>query len=232
MTIRNPKSKIENSVRVSVKKVMIAPDKCDGCGECEKACAARFGGRPYRLPRRERREPPGDNTCAGKAGHVPQSRIRVERVTVEPAAEHATARAASTRSHAASPDTARGRPPRRDAFIPLLCFHCDDAPCVEVCISGAMRRGARTGLVLPDEKQCVGCWSCVMVCPFGVVKPDFKNHRSSKCDGCAGRRVPECVRSCKPQALLFLTPDAFSSMRAHSRLAARAGMYRHGPSTR
>jgi carbon-monoxide dehydrogenase iron sulfur subunit len=50
----------------------------------------------------------------------------------------------------------------------VQCRHCDDAPCLDACISGAMHRTAE-GTVLCDDDRCVGCWMCVMVCPYGVI---------------------------------------------------------------
>ncbi|MBE3100998.1 MAG: 4Fe-4S ferredoxin, partial [Firmicutes bacterium] len=47
----------------------------------------------------------------------------------------------------------------------IQCRHCADAPCVEACISGAMCKNGNTGVVTCSEDKCVGCWSCIMVCP-------------------------------------------------------------------
>ena len=48
--------------------------------------------------------------------------------------------------------------------VPILCRHCEDAPCVKACISGAITR-TEDGLVITTEDKCIGCWTCVMVCP-------------------------------------------------------------------
>jgi carbon-monoxide dehydrogenase iron sulfur subunit len=45
----------------------------------------------------------------------------------------------------------------------MQCRHCEDARCLEACITGAMHRDEETGAVLCDEDKCVGCWMCVMV---------------------------------------------------------------------
>jgi phenylacetyl-CoA:acceptor oxidoreductase subunit 1 len=48
---------------------------------------------------------------------------------------------------------------------PVRCNHCQDAPCIEVCPSGANQQ--RTdGIVWVDQTKCVGCRYCVMVCPY------------------------------------------------------------------
>lgn len=87
----------------------------------------------------------------------------------------------------------------------LQCRHCDDAPCVENCLTGAMYRDEKTGMVLCDEDRCVGCWMCVMSCPFGVAERSKDRTRvGSKCDGCVGKgEVPPCVENCPNEALTY-----------------------------
>ncbi len=87
----------------------------------------------------------------------------------------------------------------------LQCRHCDEAPCVENCLTGAMHRDEATGVVLCDEDLCVGCWMCVMSCPFGVVERKEKGKTTvSKCDVCAGKEeIPPCVKNCPNEALTY-----------------------------
>ncbi len=85
----------------------------------------------------------------------------------------------------------------------IQCRHCDDAPCVEACISGAMRKDPSSGVVTCDTDRCVGCWSCIMVCPVGVIKRG-KNHKiASKCDLCMDEDMPVCVANCPNEALIY-----------------------------
>jgi carbon-monoxide dehydrogenase iron sulfur subunit len=85
----------------------------------------------------------------------------------------------------------------------LQCRHCQDAPCIEACITGAMYRDKKTGAVLCDEAKCVGCWMCIMVCPFGVISRDVAGKRiASKCDLCMGEEVPVCVKNCPNEAIV------------------------------
>jgi len=86
----------------------------------------------------------------------------------------------------------------------LQCRHCEDAPCLGACITGAMHRDKDTGAILCDENKCVGCWMCIMVCPFGVIlrSRDAKKV-ASKCDLCLGEEVPICVKNCPNEALLL-----------------------------
>jgi anaerobic carbon-monoxide dehydrogenase iron sulfur subunit len=86
----------------------------------------------------------------------------------------------------------------------MQCRHCEDAPCIEACIVGAMHRDEETGAVLCDEDRCVGCWMCVMVCPFGAIQRNLMGSKAaSKCDLCYGEDVPACVAHCPNEALTF-----------------------------
>ena len=58
------------------------------------------------------------------------------------------------------------------SYRPIFCRHCDEPECVNSCMSGALSKNWETGIVEYDEKQCAGCFMCVMNCPFGVLKPD------------------------------------------------------------
>jgi len=84
----------------------------------------------------------------------------------------------------------------------IQCRHCEEAPCIEACITGAMHRDKTTGAVLCNEDRCVGCWMCIMVCPFGVIKRNLERKKiASKCDLCQGEEMPVCVANCPNEAL-------------------------------
>lgn len=84
----------------------------------------------------------------------------------------------------------------------IQCRHCEEAPCIEACITGAMYRDKTTGAVLCDEDRCVGCWMCIMVCPLGVIKRNLEKKKiASKCDLCQGEEIPVCVANCPNEAL-------------------------------
>jgi len=86
----------------------------------------------------------------------------------------------------------------------IQCRHCNDAPCVEACVTGAMKLDKRTGLVSHDREKCVGCWMCVMSCPFGVILMDTKEKKvATKCDLCADVGSPACVDACPNEALVY-----------------------------
>jgi len=85
----------------------------------------------------------------------------------------------------------------------IQCRHCEDAPCIDACIAGAMHRDPTTGAVLCDEERCVGCWTCIMVCPFGVIMKGGERKVVSKCDLCLGEEEPVCVKKCPNEALVL-----------------------------
>ena len=75
--------------------------------------------------------------------------------------------------------------------------------CVNSCMSGALSKNRETGIVEYDEKQCAGCFMCVMNCPFGVLKPDnTARSRIIKCDFCKDSgSEPSCVKACPKKAI-------------------------------
>lgn len=86
----------------------------------------------------------------------------------------------------------------------LQCRHCDDAPCVEACITGAMQRDEKTGAIINDPDRCIGCWTCIMVCPYGAILRDEEGKKvASKCDLCPDEEIPVCVLNCPNEALVY-----------------------------
>jgi carbon-monoxide dehydrogenase iron sulfur subunit len=50
----------------------------------------------------------------------------------------------------------------------------------------------------------VGCWTCILVCPFGAIQRDEREKKvASKCDFCAGLDIPACVANCPNEALIL-----------------------------
>ncbi len=56
-------------------------------------------------------------------------------------------------------------PTTRRQFLPILCMHCDDPPCVGVCPTQAGTQRA-DGVVWVDYGKCVGCENCRLACPY------------------------------------------------------------------
>ncbi len=118
-------------------------------------------------------------------------------------------------------------PAVKRTFIPTLCMHCDNAPCVQACPTGASYT-REDGLVLIDQKKCVGCRYCMLACPYkaryfnkdhvgyfsqGYTPYEellYKEHNTGvveKCTFCAHRidkdEEPACVKDCPMKARTF-----------------------------
>jgi dimethyl sulfoxide reductase iron-sulfur subunit len=120
-------------------------------------------------------------------------------------------------------------PDVQTTFVPALCNHCEDAPCVKVCPTGASYR-REDGIVLIDQEKCIGCRFCMMACPYnerfyirkGALeggyfgeRTDFEDAKWSffqegtvhKCTFCAHRvdqgLEPACVVTCPTDARVF-----------------------------
>ena len=89
------------------------------------------------------------------------------------------------------------------APFPIQCRHCEEAPCIDTCPTGAMCRDSLSGLVQFEEDRCIGCLMCAVVCPFGALASQKESRIIQKCDLCPDQEMPVCVSSCPTGALLF-----------------------------
>lgn len=87
--------------------------------------------------------------------------------------------------------------------IALQCRQCEDAFCVQACISGGLQKDEETGDVCVKPEKCVACWSCIMVCPFGAIVKHEGLHLALRCDLCPDREIPACVEACPTHALVY-----------------------------
>lgn len=98
----------------------------------------------------------------------------------------------------------------RTINLPVQCRQCREPKCVMACMTGAMHLDPKTGLVLNREEKCVGCWMCVMVCPYGVITPSETMKVAIKCDQCLSEgHDPACVKACPTKAIKFMEISRF-----------------------
>lgn len=90
-----------------------------------------------------------------------------------------------------------------DISFAVSCRHCQDPLCVKSCISGALTMSA-DGLISIDHDKCVGCFTCIMACPYGAVMPG-KDGAVQKCELCVanGSGTPACVAHCPNRAIVY-----------------------------
>lgn len=91
-------------------------------------------------------------------------------------------------------------------FLPRLCNHCSDAPCVTVCPTKASYI-REDGIVMIDEKKCISCKSCRAMCPYNSRFTHPFKKVANKCDFCVERLEqglePACVNTCNAKARIF-----------------------------
>lgn len=115
---------------------------------------------------------------------------------------------------------------KKSYFVPKLCNHCANPPCVRVCPVGATYR-TPDGVVLVDEKYCIGCGYCIQACPYGAryFYPsdgviESRRNTADKCTFCYHRITrgskPACVEVCPVQARrIFDVGDEEQSIEFH-----------------
>jgi formate dehydrogenase iron-sulfur subunit len=114
-------------------------------------------------------------------------------------------------------------PDRSDArwlMMSDICKHCVDAPCLEVCPTGAIMR-TEFDTVYIQEPVCNGCRDCIAACPFGVIHVSAQKHIAQKCTFCYDRLqnnlVPACAQACPTASIQFGPIDELRE-RAQTRL--------------
>lgn len=98
-------------------------------------------------------------------------------------------------------------------FVPMTCWHCEEAACMEACPANAIRRDHDTAAVVIDAGRCIGCKMCIMACPFGAIT-HAGGETPLKCDLCEGK--PHCAMICPTGAIRYDRADALMEDRRRS----------------
>jgi Fe-S-cluster-containing dehydrogenase component len=116
--------------------------------------------------------------------------------------------------------------------VPVVCMHCEQPTCAEVCPADAIKRTDDGVVQSALQPRCIACGNCVMACPFGV--PELYDDRRimMKCDMCYDRssvgKKPLCATVCPSQALFFGTREQIDALRP---LSTPINSFRFGAQT-
>jgi Fe-S-cluster-containing dehydrogenase component len=104
--------------------------------------------------------------------------------------------------------------------VPVICMHCDQPTCAEVCPADAIKRTGDGVVQSALQPRCIACGNCVVACPFGVPELYEPQQLMMKCDMCYDRtsagKKPMCATVCPSQALFFGTEEQIEQLRPQS----------------
>jgi Fe-S-cluster-containing dehydrogenase component len=104
--------------------------------------------------------------------------------------------------------------------VPVVCMHCEQPTCAEVCPADAIKRTADGVVQSARKPRCIACGNCVLACPFGVPELYEGPEIMMKCDMCYDRtsagKKPMCATVCPSQALFFGTREQVAQIRPSS----------------
>ena len=85
----------------------------------------------------------------------------------------------------------------------VSCRHCANPMCVKGCITGAL--SIKDGVIHISQDKCVGCYTCILSCPYGAIMPGEEGTVMQKCELCTNNAAgsPACVKGCPNQAIVF-----------------------------
>jgi Fe-S-cluster-containing dehydrogenase component len=104
--------------------------------------------------------------------------------------------------------------------VPVVCMHCEQPTCAEVCPADAIKRTGDGVVQSARKPRCIACGNCVIACPFGVPELYLDQQVMMKCDLCYDRssigKKPMCATVCPSQALFFGTRQEINALRPQS----------------
>ena len=98
---------------------------------------------------------------------------------------------------------------QKTEFIPILCNHCNNPPCVRTCPTKATYKDQTNGIVMMNDKKCIGCKSCIIACPYNARYFNEKKAAIDKCDFCLaswlskGKQTTACADICPADVRIF-----------------------------
>lgn len=98
---------------------------------------------------------------------------------------------------------------QKTEFIPILCNHCNNPPCVRTCPTKATFKDQTNGIVMMNDKKCIGCKSCIIACPYDARYFNEKKEAIDKCDFCfatwlsKGKYNTACADICPADVRIF-----------------------------
>lgn len=94
-------------------------------------------------------------------------------------------------------------------FVPVLCMHCNNPPCVRACPVKATYKDKENGIVMMNYDKCIGCKTCIEACPYNARYFNEEKHAIDKCNFCfdtrltKGEKLTACAAACPAGVRIF-----------------------------
>ena len=120
-------------------------------------------------------------------------------------------------------------PHARRHFVPVLCNHCEDAPCLAACPTGAISKPDGQSVII-DKSLCNANRMCMAACPYGAIYIDPFEAVAQKCTFCDHRTaqglMPACVDACPTHCRIFGDLDDPDSAIARKAAANKTAVWK------